>query len=124
MRIRVSWKNGALEGELNETATAKAVYDALPVSSSANTWGKEVYFDLPVETEPAPDARQVVPKGTICYWLAGKCLALPYGPTPISQGGECRLASEVNILGQLEGDLSALDSVRNGEAITVEQADR
>jgi len=120
MRIRIRWKDREIVGVVNETPTAKAVYAALPVSAKASTWGDEVYFDLPVETELAPDARPVVDPGTICYWVQGGALALPFGPTPISQGNECRLISAVNVLGTLEGDPALLGTIRDGNTITLE----
>jgi hypothetical protein len=52
--------------------------------------------------------------------VQGSSLALPFGPTPVSQGDECRLVTEVNVLGQIEGDPRDLGEVRDGEAIRVE----
>ena len=94
--------------------------EVLPCSSKANLWGKEVYFSIPVSAELEPDARQVVPPGTVCFWVEGSSLAIPYGPTPVSVGDECRLVTEVNILGQVDGDPRLLESVKSGENITVE----
>lgn len=122
MRIRISWAKGEAFGVLSETPTAKKVLAALPCSSTANTWGEEVYFILPVRTELEPDAEQVVPPGTICFWVHGQSLALPFGPTPISQGNECRLVAKVNVLGKLEGDPRVLKSIHDGDEIRVEVA--
>jgi hypothetical protein len=70
------------------------------------------------------DARQVVPPGTICFWVQGDSLAIPFGPTPVSTGDECRLVTKVNVLGKLEGDPRVLQSIRDGDAIQVEIAER
>ena len=59
----------------------------------------------------------------MCFWVEGSSLALPYGPTPIAQGDECRLVSEVNVLGQIEGDPRALVDVRGGIDIRVERVE-
>ncbi len=123
MRIRVRWQGGELFGELDETPTARKLVAALPCASTANTWGEEVYFKVPVRAEVEPDACQVVQPGTICFWVQGSSLALPFGPTPISEGGECRLVTNVNVLGKLEGDPRALKSVRDGDEIQVELVD-
>ena len=122
MRIRISWENGEAFGVLNDTPTAKKLLSALPCSSSANTWGEEVYFSVPVNAGLEPDAQQVVPPGTICFWVQGKSLAIPFGPTPVSQGNECRLVTKVNLLGKLEGNPRVLKSVRDGDDIRVEAA--
>ena len=66
-----------------------------------------------------PDARQVVEPGTVCFWCEGDALALPYGRTPISQGGECRLASPCNIFAKALGDVKTLGAVKAGTKITV-----
>lgn len=123
MRIRVKWSGGELMGTLNDTPTAQKLVEALPCTASANTWGDEVYFSVPIDVELEADARQVVDPGTICFWVQGSSLALPFGPTPVSQADECRLVTAVNVLGELEGDPGLLGSVRDGDPITVELAD-
>lgn len=122
MRVRIRWETGQIEGELNQSDTARAVYSALPCSARANTWGDEVYFPVGVSASLEPGARQVVEPGTICYWIEGSSIALPFGPTPISEGNECRLAAVVNVIGELDGDPSALSAVRDGDSILVEPA--
>ena len=65
---------------------------------------------------------QVVEPGKVGFWVEGTSLAIPFGPTPISQGNECRLAARVNILGQLDDEPKLLKSVKAGEHIRVELA--
>ncbi len=120
MRIRIAWAKGEVFGALTDTPTANKVLKALPCSSSANTWGEEVYFSVPVRTELESDAQQVVSPGTICFWVQGQSVAIPFGPTPASQGKESRLVTKVNVLGKLEGDPQALKSIRDGDDIRVE----
>lgn len=120
MRIRLRWSRGEATGALDDTPTAHAVFDALPCSARANTWGQEVYFDLPVRVALEADARQVVDPGAICFWVQGQSLALPYGRTPVSEGNECRLVTAVNVLGKLEGDPKCLGTIRAGDEIQVE----
>jgi hypothetical protein len=107
---------------LEDTPTAKQLFAALPVASTANTWGEEVYFSVPVKVKLEADARQVVDPGTVCFWVQGSSLALPFGRTPVSMGDECRLVTDVNVLGRIEGDPRQLQSVRDGDRIRVEHA--
>lgn len=79
--------------ELGGTPTAEKLWAALPFESEAETWGEGVYFRIPVSAHLEVDAEQVVSPGTVCYWTQGHGLALPFGPTPISEGKECRLAA-------------------------------
>jgi hypothetical protein len=121
MRIRISWSADEVFGELADTPSAQKLAADLPISSTASTWGEEVYFDTGIDTELEPGAMQVVDPGTICFWVEGKSLALPFGPTPISVGDECRLVTEVNILGRLESDPQILASIQSGDEIRVER---
>ena len=123
MRIKISWSSGAVWAQLNDTPTSRKLVEVLPCESRASTWGDEVYFDVPVQAEPEEDARQVVDLGAVCYWVAGAALALLFGPTPVSVGDECRLVSEANVLGAIEGDPRVLKAVRGGESIRVELAE-
>ncbi|WP_240136935.1 cyclophilin-like fold protein [Streptomyces sp. MUM 178J] len=123
MQIRISWPAGQLTATLEDTPTSMALAKAFPIASTACTWGEEVYFDTPVSVAAEPDARQVVDPGTVAFWTEGNALALPYGPTPISRGEECRLASPCNVLGRFNGDPRLLATVRSGDPIRVERVD-
>jgi hypothetical protein len=117
--IRFDFGALTLDAELLDTPTARAVAATLPITSSAMTWGEEVYFEIPVKVAREKDARAVVTPGEVAYWPEGHCIALGFGRTPISQGDECRLASPCNIFARMVGDVNALRSVRAGTAIKV-----
>jgi hypothetical protein len=118
-RIRFDFGTLTLDAELLDTPTARAVAAALPISSSAMTWGEEVYFEVPVDVAREPGARAVVIPGEIAYWPEGHCLALGFGRTPISQAGETRLASPCNIFAKAVSDVKALAKVPAGAKVTV-----
>jgi len=118
-RIRFDFGILTLDAELLDTPTARAVAAALPISSSAMTWGEEVYFEIPVDAAREPGARAVVTPGEVAYWPDGHCIALGFGRTPISQGNETRLASPCNIFGRVLGDVRSLAKVRAGAKIKV-----
>ncbi len=107
--------------ELNETRTAEAIWEALPLSASVNTWGDEIYFSIPVELEQQ-DAQAIVTMGDLGYWPPGHAFCIFFGPTPASTGQEIRPASPVNVFGRVIGDAKILKQVRDGETITIEQA--
>jgi hypothetical protein len=118
-RIRFDFGTLTLDAELLNTPTAKAIAAALPVTSSALTWGEEVYFDVPVEVKREANARAVVTPGEIAYWPDGPAIALGFGRTPISQGDETRLASPCNIFAKALGDVKALGKVKAGTKVEV-----
>lgn len=118
-RIRFDFGTLTLDAELLDTPTAKAIAAALPISSSALTWGDEVYFDVPVEVKREGNARAVVTPGEIAYWPEGPAIALGFGRTPISQGNETRLASPCNIFAKALSDVKALGKVKAGTKVEV-----
>ena len=121
-RIRISIGKVIIDAELFNTPTANAILNNLPFASKAQTWGEEVYFSTPVSTPLEADAREVVEPGTVCFWVQGNALALPFGPTPASHADECRLVTRVNVLGMIEGDPRQLADIGDGDQISVSEA--
>ena len=122
IRIQIEFPEFAVWAGLMDTPTTRAVQEKLPFSSRVNRWGEEIYFTIPVNAELEPGARDVVERGEIAYWPPGRAMAIFFGPTPASQGNECRAASEVNVLARIEGDLSRLPSVSSGAKVSLRVA--
>ena len=106
---------------LNDSPTAGAVWDALPITGRVQTWGDEIYFPIPVDAAEAPDAAETVDKGAVAYWPPGSALCLFWGPTPMSRGDEIRPASAVYVIGAIDGDPTVLAAVPSGAEIVVER---
>lgn len=108
--------------ELNDSATANAIWDALPIKARANTWGDEIYFGIPVHVGEE-NGKEVVDLGDIAYWPPGSAFCIFFGPTPASRGSEIRPASAVNVVGKIEGDPKVFKSVRSGEQVVIEKVE-
>ena len=117
--LKISVGEVEIRVELFDTPTADAILANVPFESQASIWGEEVYFATPVSVPAEPDARTVVEAGEMAFWLDGDSIAIGFGPTPISQGDEIRLASPANIWGRALDDVRLLASVRAGAPIWV-----
>ena len=60
MKINIKATGVSVDAELLPTPTADAIYNTLPITGSANVWGEEIYFDIPLQLEQEDDAREEV----------------------------------------------------------------
>lgn len=118
-KINISVGDVSVEAEMLDTPTANRILEALPFKSSANVWGDEIYFDIPLSLEPEPDARADVEVGDLAYWPAGPAFCIFFGQTPVSSGDKPRAYSPVNVFGRVLGDARQFKGVSSGAAIQV-----
>jgi hypothetical protein len=109
------------EARLNESKTATAIWDALPIDAKGETWGDEIYFDIGLTVGPE-SPKDVVAVGDLGYWPPGRAFCIFFGPTPMSRGDEIRPAGPVNLVGRIVGDPRVFERVRAGTRITVRRA--
>jgi len=119
-RIQIKVASVKVVAELKDTMTAKAIWQALPISGQANLWGDEIYFSIPVRVE-LEDGKDVVECGDLGYWPPGKAFCIFFGKTPASLTDEIRPASAVNVFGRVLGDASMFKLVKSGAKVTVEK---
>lgn len=121
-KIMIEVEGLAIAAELNDTPTAQKIAQILPIEGSANVWGEEIYFDIPLQAELEPDAREEVDLGDLGYWPAGPAFCIFFGPTPVSRGEKPRAYSPVNVFGQVVGDAKQFKSVPSGATIRISLA--
>ena len=107
---------------MENTQTAKEIYNSLPFDGAANRWGDEIYFVVPVRIDAEKDATDAVEIGDVAYWPEGNCFCIFFGKTPESTETEIKAAYKVNIFGKVTGDANILKTVKNGDLIVVEKA--
>ena len=120
MNIQITSGDITIQIELYDTPTGRAIADALPIDGTVNRWGGEIYFTIPVSVGLESDSRDVLEPGELGYWPTGNAFCIFFGATPVSQGDECRAASDVNVFGRVTGDLDPLWNIENGAQIWVQ----
>src|SRR6266849_2404314 len=104
--IKITAGTVSAQATLNDSKTARAIWDALPIEAKAQTWGDEIYFAIGVD-EAEDSAHAVVELGDLGYWPPGHEI----GP-----------ASPVNVVGRVTGDARELKRVRSGARVVIERA--
>ncbi len=107
--------------ELNDSATADALYLALPIEEYINVWGEEIYFEVPVDMR-LEDGRKVLEVGEVAYWPQGKAFCVFFGRTPVSKGPKPEAYSPVSPLGKVVGEVEALKGLGDRTRVRLEQA--
>ena len=120
--IRITLGEIQLDAELNDSETASRILAELPIRSGFNTWGDEIYFQIPVTAHPE-DPQETVEAGDLAYWPPGKAFCIFWGPTPASQGDEIRPASPVNPVGRVRSGVEALKTASRADGISIEKSD-
>ena len=117
--IRITAGAVQLDARLNDSMTAQRIWDTLPITAAANTWGDEVYFGIPVESE-LEQGQETVELGDLGYWPPGRAFCIFFGRTPASQGDEIRAAGAVTVIGRVLGDPGLLRQVTSGDVVKME----
>ena len=68
-KIKIKFDKLSFTAELNDSPTSKAIWDQLPMESRVNTWGEEIYFEIPVNMPQEPHAQEIL---SSVIWLIGQ----------------------------------------------------
>jgi len=117
-KIRIRAGEIEAEAELNDTRTAQAIGEALPMKGHVNLWGDEIYFSIPLSLK-LEAGQEVVSIEDLGYWPDGNAFCIFFGPTPVSQRGEIRPASQITVFGKVIGDATIFKKVASGTKIVV-----
>ena len=119
--INLKFSTFTLNIKLRSTNTANVIKNNLQFKSIVKTWGEEIYFEIPITQDISleKDAKDIINLGEIAYWVEGKCIAIGYGKTPISQNSEIRLAAKTNIWGDAIIDINKLRKIKDGDEVII-----
>jgi hypothetical protein len=118
-RVRIVAGPVSLEAELLNTPTADRIWAALPLHSTAETWGGSVHFETPVESGRERAARATCEPGDICFWSEEDRVIIVYGLTPIAKGAELRLPRPCNFWAKSRDRVDLLKQVVPGEKVSM-----
>jgi hypothetical protein len=118
-QILITASGISLPAELNDSPTAQEIWRLLPIEGTANTWGDEIYFEIPLTADQASDARADVTVGELGYWPMGRAFCIFFGPTPASTDERPRAYSPVNIIGRVSGDATQLRAISDGTPVRI-----
>ena len=118
-KIRIRVKDVELVASLNDSSTANAVWDALPIIGHAQTGGEEIYFSVPIKVRGRSERRRDCRERCGGILAARQRILFVLRPTPVSQADEIRPASAVNVVGKIDNAASALAKINNGSKVEV-----
>ena len=116
--ITISSGDLVMEAALNDTTIANKLEGILPITTTTNTWGEEIYFTIPLE-EILENPQEIVEEGDLGYWPPGNAFCIFFGVTPASRGTEIRAASAVTVIGKVLGDATRFKEIQPGQVITI-----
>jgi len=112
-----------VSAEISNTGskTIEGLKKSLPLRSTVNRWGSEIYFYVDFKTPLEDGARSEMKVGEIAYWPNGPALAIFFGPTPASSDERPVAASDCNVIGMVKASPELLGRARDGAAIKLRQ---
>jgi hypothetical protein len=119
-KINIEFSGNIIEAELNDTDTARKIFDVLPIEGTISRWGEEIYFSVPVDGS-LEDSTEVLEVGDIAFWPPGNAFCIFFGPTPVSTDEKPRSAGPVTVIGKIldEKDIKTLKLASDGQTINI-----
>jgi hypothetical protein len=112
-----------IRARLLATPTADRIWAALPIYSTAETFGSgAVHFEIPVSSGREPAARALVKPGEIAFQSDDDRVMIAFAKTPISRPGEIRLPSPSNVWAIALDDVGGLKGVVGGQRVALLEA--
>ena len=72
MDIKIIVSDITLHCRLRKNKTANEITKLLPLKSTVNTWGDEIYFEIPkINVNIEDNAKDIINLGEITFWTEG-----------------------------------------------------
>ena len=105
---------------LRDTETARLILQSIPIKSTIQKWGEEIFFNTNIQVTLEDDAKEVMQLGELAFWTEGSAIAIGYGKTPVSIDQEIRLIGPCNVWGNANFKKSDFDKVKTGDEISLD----
>ncbi len=111
IEINIPGKGMAIaELDTRNPRISQELYQMLPIEASANLWGEEVYFEIPLKTMDENASPSAI-KGDVSYWSPGCALCVFFGGT--------EPYSPVNHLGSITQGIEIFRNVKAGDKVVL-----
>jgi hypothetical protein len=111
------------KGELNDSAAAREMAEALPFEWRGSRWGDE-YYGPPSKSfgEHPGESGAVMNVGDLGWFASNDWFCLFFGPTPASTGSAPVAAVPLQTVGNVTGDWDALRKMGGSITATISKA--
>jgi len=117
--ITIKINDTTLKAELNDSPSARAVAERLPMTLSMSRWGEEYYGNCGVGQAADDSAKELMDIGELALWPPGSAFCIFFGPTPASSDDRPRAASPANPIGRLLDDPAPLKGMGGSISATI-----
>lgn len=112
-----------LTGQFNDTKAGRALASRLPFNLGLSRWGEEYYGTADQDLGRHGEAgREVMAVGELGYHDESGWFCIFFGPTPASHGDEPRAAVNLQPVGLVDGDWTAVKQLGSRVRATVSAA--
>ena len=119
-KLILKFNSKLFEIKLRDTKTARLISKSIPIKSTIQMWGEEIFFNTNIQVTLEDDAKEVVQLGELAFWTEGSAIAIGYGKTPVSIDQEIRLIGPCNVWGDGNFKKSDFDDIRSGDEISLD----
>ena len=118
-KLILKFNSKLFEINLRDTNTARLISKSIPIKSTIQMWGEEIFFNTNIQVTLEDDAKEVVQLGELAFWTEGSAIAIGYGKTPVSIDQEIRLIGPCNVWGDGNFKKSDFDDINPGDEISL-----
>ena len=119
-KLILKFNSKLFEINLRDTKTARLISKSIPIKSTIQMWGEEIFFNTNIQVTLEDDAKEVMQLGELAFWTEGSAIAIGYGKTPVSIDKEIRLIGPCNVWGDGNFKKSDFEDIKPGDEISLD----